>query len=77
MIDEKTEMPNEDNVSYLRMLREDKDFFSGNAELERYLVFKHKELIKRQEDLTHLLRIELEEVLANAREAQRVKELSE
>jgi len=48
---------------YVRVYQEDKDFFTSNKELEMYLVFKHKELNKKQEDLMHLIRVELEENL--------------
>ena len=51
------------NFTYVRINEEDKEFFTNNRKLEEYLVFKHKKLIKRQEDLMSLIRSEIEENL--------------
>lgn len=58
---EETETANDSSV--LKVYKEDKEFFVRNKTLEEYLCFKHKKLIRTQEDLMNLIKIELEEVI--------------
>lgn len=55
----------DEQYNFIRCYAEDKNFFIGNSDLEKYLVFKHKEIPKRQEDFFHLVRLEMEEILNN------------
>ena len=55
-----TQIIERDNINYVRCFEDDKKFFIGNDELEKYLSFKYKELIRKQEDLMFLIRKELE-----------------
>ena len=50
-----------EKFTYIRVSEEDKEFFTNNKKLEEYLVFKHRKLIKRQEDILTLIRAEIEE----------------
>ena len=46
---------------FVRCFSEDKPFFVENKTLEEYLTFKHRVIIRKQEDLMRLIKIELEE----------------
>ena len=47
----------------IRCYEKDKPFFIKNNDLEKYLTFKHKILIKKQEDLMEAIKLELNETL--------------
>jgi len=58
-------MVNNEKKLYIGVKLEDRDFFVNNEELTKYLILKHKYLIKTQDDLMHAIRLSLEEMLEN------------
>lgn len=51
-----------DEITNIKCYKGDKDFLISK-ELQEYLIFKHKKLCIRQEDLVNLIRLELEEII--------------
>ena len=48
-------------VVVMNVFEEDKEFLTSNIALEKFLVLKHQKIAKKQEDIVHLIRLEIEE----------------
>lgn len=53
-------MDKEDSTN-IKINKDDHAYLFRNRELEKYLVFKHKEIVFSQKDMMKLIRMEIEE----------------